>query len=213
LAEPFILSQVHLSHEIGSLGRGASILVSDGSVTASLTDKDLGNPWGLAASPNSFWWVNDNHTGLSTLYSGAGAKQPLRVAVPPPAGSPAGTTSSPTGMVFNRNTDFVVSQGGTSGASAFIFATEDGTISGWNPRVDTNNAVLAGDNSGSGAIYKGLALANNGGSDFLYATNFGGGPGSSNRGRKAVQGEEIGHRIDPLEVLEWLGFTPAIQRS
>jgi uncharacterized protein (TIGR03118 family) len=148
-------------------------LVSDGSVTAPVIDKDLGNPWGLAASPKSPWWINDNHTGLSTLYNGAGAKQGLVVTIPPPAGSPAGTTSSPNGMVFNGNTsDFVVSQGGKSGPSAFIFATEDGTISGWNFGVNTTNAILAVDNSGSGAVYKGLALANNGGSDFLYATNF-----------------------------------------
>ena len=71
---------------------------------------------------------------------------------------------------------------GTTGvASSFIFATEDGTISGWNPGSTggLNNAVLKVDNStqvypnGSvGAVYKGLAIANNGGSDFLYATNF-----------------------------------------
>ena len=131
------------------------------------------NPWGLAASSKSPWWINDNHSGLSTLYNGAGAKQSLVVTVPPPAGSPAGTTSSPTGMVFNGNTsEFVVSQGGKSGASAFIFATEDGTISGWNPTVNTTNAILTVDNSGSGAIYKGLATGSSGGQDYIYATDF-----------------------------------------
>jgi len=166
-----------VSHSIHALARRQTRftqtnLVSDGAVAAAVIDKNLVNPWGLAASSRSPWWVNDNGTGLSTLYNGAGAKQALVVKIPPPTGGPAGTTSTPTGMVFNGTTNFVVSQGGKTGASAFIFATEDGTISGWNPGVDATNAITTVDNSGSGAIYKGLALANNGGSNFLYATNF-----------------------------------------
>ena len=78
-------------------------------VPAAATDPNLVNPWGLAASPTSPWWVNDNGTGLSTLYNGTGAKQALVVTVPPPTGSPAGTTATPTGMVFNGNTsEFLV---------------------------------------------------------------------------------------------------------
>ena len=117
-------------------------LVSDGAVAAAVIDKNLVNPWGLAASSRSPWWVNDNGTGLSTLYNGAGAKQALVVTIPPPTGSPAGTTSTPTGMVFNGTTNFVVSQGGKTGASAFIFATEDGTISGWNPGRSTRPTLF-----------------------------------------------------------------------
>jgi uncharacterized protein (TIGR03118 family) len=143
-------------------------LVSDGAVPAAATDPKLVNPWGLAASSGSPWWVNDNGTGVSTLYNGSGAKQALVVTIPPPTGSPAGTTSTPTGMVFNGKTsEFLVNGPGT--AAHFIFATEDGSISGWNGGT---NAVLEVNNSGSGAVYKGLALANNGTADFLYATNF-----------------------------------------
>src|SRR4029077_8680093 len=106
--------------------------------------------------------------GFSTLYSGTGAKLGLEVMIPPPNGSPAGTTAAPTGIVYNGNTsEFLVNGPGT--AARFIFATEDGTIAAWNSGT---SAVLKADNSAAGAIYKGLALANNGGADYLYATNF-----------------------------------------
>jgi uncharacterized protein (TIGR03118 family) len=148
-------------------------LVSDGAVPAASTDPNLVNPWGLVASPTSPWWVNDNGSGFSTLYTGTGTKLGLEVTIPPPAGSPAETTAAPTGIVFNGNTsEFLVNGPGT--AAHFIFATEDGTISAWNGGT---SAVLKVDNSavpspGSGAVYKGLALANSGGADFLFASNF-----------------------------------------
>src|SRR5215510_6703119 len=136
------------------------------------TDPDLVNPWGMSHSATSPTWVSDNGTGLTTLYNTAGTKQGLVVTIPPPAGSPAGTTSKPTGQVFNGTTDFAVSNGTTSAASRFIFATEDGTVSGWNPTVDPTHAILGVDNSGSGAIYKGLAIGANASGNFLYAANF-----------------------------------------
>jgi uncharacterized protein (TIGR03118 family) len=148
-------------------------LVSDLPGIARIQDPNLVNPWGLDAGPTSPWWVADNGTGLSTLYNGnTGQIVPLVVTIPPPAGSPAGTTSAPTGLVFNGTGDFSVAENAASGSAFFIFATEDGTISGWNPTVDLHNAVLAADNSGSGAVYKGLALGSSGGSNFLFATNF-----------------------------------------
>jgi uncharacterized protein (TIGR03118 family) len=101
----------------------------------------------------------------------------LEVKIPPPAGSPAGTTAAPTGIVFNGNSsEFLVAP---NSPAVFIFATEDGTISGWNPGVDLHHAILTADNSmqvypngSTGAVYKGLAMANMGGADFLYATYF-----------------------------------------
>ena len=150
-------------------------LVSD--VTgAATTDPNLVNAWGIARGPTTAFWVADNHAGVSTLYNGAGhpfpAAQPLVVTVPPPAGSDPGTMSSPTGVVFNDTSDFVITDGSTSGASAFIFSTEDGTISGWNLNVSAGAAILTADNSAAGAIYKGLALASTAAGNFLYATNF-----------------------------------------
>src|SRR6266702_7706090 len=84
-------------------------LVSDIHGLARFTDSNLVNPWGLSHSPTSPWWVSDNGTGVSTLYRGDGTALPLVVTIPPPAGSPPGTTAAPTGNVFNGTSDFVVS--------------------------------------------------------------------------------------------------------
>ncbi|HEY2751569.1 TIGR03118 family protein [Phenylobacterium sp.] len=150
-------------------------LVSDGSVPAVTIDPNLINPWGISYGPTSPFWVSDNNSGFSTLYTGAGGKVPLNVTIAPPMGSPGPAT--PTGQVFNSSTtptDFRVTSGGVSGQAVFLFGTEDGTISGWAPSVSTSNSILAVDNStvGLGAVYKGLALGNSGGSNFLYAADF-----------------------------------------
>jgi uncharacterized protein (TIGR03118 family) len=147
-------------------------LVSNIPGLARFTDSNLKNPWGLSHSPTSPWWVSDNGTGVSTLFRGDGTAVPLVVTIPPPGGSPAGTTSAPTGNVFNGTSDFVVTGNNGSGPSRFIFDTEDGTISGWNPNADPTNAILEVDNSASGAVYKGLAIGSNASGNFLYATNF-----------------------------------------
>src|SRR5213075_8454 len=99
-------------------------LVSDGAVPADHVDPDLVNAWGLVSSGTSPWWVSDNGTAVATLYNGnTGAKLGLTVTVP----------GAPTGVVFNGTTSFAVTKGSASGPARFIFASEDGTISGWNP--------------------------------------------------------------------------------
>jgi uncharacterized protein (TIGR03118 family) len=135
-------------------------LVSDSSATAApATDASLVNGWGLSAGPTTPWWSANNGSNTSTLYSGAGAKVPLTVSVP----------GGPTGTVFNGSaTDFVVSQGGKSGASRFLFATKSGMILGWTPSVNGTTAVVGADRSSAGALYTGLATAN----DRLYAADF-----------------------------------------
>jgi uncharacterized protein (TIGR03118 family) len=139
-------------------------LVSDLPGLAGNTDTNLLNPWGIAFSPTGPFWLSDNHSGLSTVYDSTGAVQSLVVTVPPPAsGTPP---AAPTGIVFYGGTNFLV---GLNEPAHFIFATEDGTISGWNTG---SNAVLKADNSTSGAIYKGLTMATLGGSNFLYAADF-----------------------------------------
>jgi uncharacterized protein (TIGR03118 family) len=155
-------------------------LVSDIAGMAPFHDPNLKNPWGLTRSPGgSPFWVGNNNSGTSTLYSGfTGAIVPINgtgtVTVPPPKGSPAGTQSTPTGVVFNGSpTDFLTVPG-TPGTSAhFIFATEDGTISGWN---GGQNAVLMVDNSdhgsANGAVYKGATSGEIDGKKYLYVTNF-----------------------------------------
>lgn len=144
-------------------------LVSDTSAVqaAQPPDSNLVNPWGLVSGPSTPWWVANNGTGTSTLYNGNnGAKIPLTVNVP----------GAPTGAVFNGGSGFVVSDGTTSGTARFLFASEDGTISGWSPAVPppppSKQAHVAVDNSASGAVYKGLAIASTSAGDFLYATNF-----------------------------------------
>jgi uncharacterized protein (TIGR03118 family) len=142
---------------------GQQNLVSDGAVPAGLVDAALVNAWGLVASATSPWWVADNGTGLSTLYNGnTGGKVSLTVTVP----------GAPTGIVFNSGPGFVVTRGTKSGPARFIFASEDGTISGWNPAVAATQAVVGVDNSAGGAVYKGLAIASTAAGDRLYATNF-----------------------------------------
>src|ERR1041384_6557770 len=134
-------------------------LVSDGAVSADLVDTALVNAWGLVSSATSPWWVADNGKGLSTLYNGnTGAKVSLIVTVP----------GAPTGVVFNGSTGFVVASGGSSGPARFIFASEDGTISGWNPTVLPTQAIVAVDHSAGGAVYKGLTIDGDG----LSPTNF-----------------------------------------
>ncbi|HKA56781.1 MAG TPA: TIGR03118 family protein [Candidatus Binatia bacterium] len=161
-------------------------LVSNGAVPADQVDANLVNAWGLSSSATSPFWVSDNGTGVTTLYNGEGQSfpvaSPLVVTIPPPPHS-AGP-STPTGQVFNQFAvtnppDFVVSSGGASGTSFFIFATEDGTISAWNPTVPppvssafSTTAVLVVDNSASGAVYKGLAIGGTSHGLFLYAANF-----------------------------------------
>jgi uncharacterized protein (TIGR03118 family) len=132
-------------------------LVSDVSGLANFTDSDLKNPWGISSSATSPFWVSNNGSGVVTLYDGTGVKQSLVVTIPP-AG--AGT---PTGTVFNFTPGF--------NGDSFLFATESGTITGWRSALGTA-AETTVDNSAADAVYKGMALGNNGSDNFLYAANF-----------------------------------------
>jgi len=136
-----------------------ALVSDDASISAPGADTNLVNAWGLSAGPTTPWWSANNGTNTSTLYSGAGAKVALTVAV----------AGGPTGTVFNGSaTDFPISQSGKSGAARFLFATEAGAVVGWSPAVNAAAAVTGADRSSVGAIYKGLATA----SDRLYATDF-----------------------------------------
>jgi uncharacterized protein (TIGR03118 family) len=144
-------------------------LVSDGFIAAEHVDPHLVNAWGVAFNPFGFVWVADADGNVSTLYDGDGNVNPLVVQIPSPA---AGTGGNPTGIVFNGSNGFVVTNGSASGASRFLFATEQGVIAGWAPNVDVTHALRAVDHSGAGAIYKGLALSGGGSGQLLYATDF-----------------------------------------
>jgi uncharacterized protein (TIGR03118 family) len=158
-------------------------LVSDIPGLAAHTDPNLRNPWGTSVGPGSPIWVSDNAAGLTTLYDGTGNARPLVVTIPAAPSAGASATGTPTGQAFNTfdpgSSDFVISKAGASGPGFFLFATEDGTIAGWNPNVDATRAVIAVDRSTAtdgagdvGAAYKGLALVNTAAGRFLYASNF-----------------------------------------
>jgi uncharacterized protein (TIGR03118 family) len=137
-------------------------LVSNQSGVAPHTDPLIVNAWGLVHAPGSPWWVSDNNSGWSTLYSAAGIKQGLVVEIPTASG---GGVGSPTGVVFNGSQEFQV-QGWPS---IFLFATLDGTISGWAPQVDPNNAIIAV--TTPGASYTGLAITSRASGNFLFAAD------------------------------------------
>ena len=145
-------------------------LVSTSSPFTPNNDPNLVNGWGLAFFPTSPFWVADNFTGVSTLYDHSGT--PLNLVVTIPLSShPLAPVSLPTGIVTNSTSGFVVSEGANSGPALFLFDTEDGTISGWNPSVDLTHSIIAVDNSASGALYTGLAIARNSSGTFLYAAD------------------------------------------
>ena len=142
-------------------------LVSDVPGLAKYTDPNLVNPWGLTLGAE--FWVSNAGTGTSTLYDLEGAPLPLVVTIPPSASNTEGI-SAPTGQVYNPGSNFIVSNGTTSGPAIFIFVSEDGGISGWNPDVDVNNAILAVDHGAQESNYKGFAISDS--LDRLYATDF-----------------------------------------
>lgn len=153
-------------------------LVANASGIAPVTDPHLINPWGISRSSSSPWWISDTGTGLSTLYNGAGAINPLVVSIPkadPNSKSfPSGT---PTGTIANASaTDFLLAPGAPA---AFLFSTIDGTISGWNPTIgvaagaappSTHAVVVVKTTDGSS--YTGLTSATINGKRYLYAANF-----------------------------------------
>ena len=135
-------------------------LVSNNGVPGTTLDARLVNAWGLVAGPGTPWWVSDNGADFSTLYNATGVKRNLNVSV----------DGAPTGIVFNgASTSFRI--GPSNAGALFIFATEGGTIAGWNPSLGTAAQVKVG-SSGAGSIYKGLAIATTATGPQLYATDF-----------------------------------------
>lgn len=152
-------------------------LVTDPSGSGPVKDSNLLNPWGICVIPGDPFWVADNNSGVTSLYDKAGIIMG-NFPVAPPKGS--SNPATPTGCVGNAaNSGFnVTAPGSASASSIFIFATEDGTISGWNGTgTAPTPTILAVDNSqnptaATGAVYKGLALLTNKTGTFLLATNF-----------------------------------------
>ena len=136
-------------------------LADQGFAPAVTVDPNLINPWGVSLAPTSPFWVSNQGTNTSTLYTGEGEKVPLVVDIPQ-AGPPTG----PTGQVFAGGSGLMLSN---QSEGLFFFASLDGSISGWNQAAGTTAEVVV--QPSAGAIYTGLALANMNGSSFLYAAN------------------------------------------
>jgi uncharacterized protein (TIGR03118 family) len=141
-------------------------LISDIAGVARITDPNLVNPWGQAASPTSPLWVADNGADVSTLYRG-GVNGTIPQIVPLTVNIPGG---APTGVVFNSTSDFVVNTAAGRAPATFVFDSEAGVLSAWSNTVSGTNADVEFSNKRS--VYKGLALASNDGESLLYAANF-----------------------------------------
>jgi len=139
----------------------ATNLVSDTTGKTKHTDPLLGNPWGLAYGPGGAFWISDEATGYSTLYDGSGNPQSLQVIVPPTSGTGLG---SPTGIVYNGSTEFQID----TWSSVFLFATLDGTVSGWSG-FDPSTTLIAV--RAAGASYTGLAITSYTSGNHIYAAD------------------------------------------
>jgi uncharacterized protein (TIGR03118 family) len=169
-------------------------LVSPTPGEAAVTDPNLVNPWGFAYTATSPFWISNQGTGTSTLYDGAGNKNALVVSIP----GGGGATAGPTGQVASGGAGFVLSNGGSA---SFIFDTLQGTIAGWNGAAGTTAITQV---TTPGAVYTGLALANSGGSNYIYAADSVGGQiHVFSTSFAAVQ--LAGNFVDPYAVA---GFTP-----
>ncbi len=144
-AKQFNISQTNLVADTAGFG-------------AARIDPDLLNAWGLARFPGGPIWIAANHSGSSTVYDTTG-----QTVIPPviiPSVTP-GQPGAPSGMVFNGTTDF--------GGNKFLFASEEGIVLGWKSGP---SAAIVADQSKANAVYKGLAIAADGGNNFLYLANF-----------------------------------------
>jgi uncharacterized protein (TIGR03118 family) len=168
-------------------------LVSDGAVSAQVTDTNLKNPWGMAFSPTTSsaaggpFWISDAGSSKATIYTvdpttGAVTKASLVVTIP--------SGGSPTGQVFNTTSDFQIP--GTGKAAVFIFDTLQGSIAAWNGGTTAVNV-----HSDTSDSYTGLALGNKGGKNFLYLANEGSSPGISVYDTNFTEVTGAGTFVDP----------------
>ena len=129
---------------------------------AARIDPDLVNAWGIAIGPTGSFWISSTEKGLTTVYDRNGQTLLAPVSIPF-----HGSPGAPTGVVYNNTSDFKLP--GTTYVSKFIYAGEHGTIDAW---YNGEATVTVSDRSGMDPVYKGIAIANDGGANYLYVTNF-----------------------------------------
>ena len=125
---------------------------------AAVVDPKLVDPWDIARSTSSPWWVADRATGVATLYDGAGKKTSLTVTVP---------HGSPTGQIFNGSSDFALAPGKPA---TYLFVSLTGTISGWNPAVNETKAIQKVAPSAK-SVLTGMTIAQIGNTQYLYVAD------------------------------------------
>lgn len=144
-------------------------LAAEGFEAAATVDPNLINPWGISLAPTGPFWVSNQVTNTSTLYTGEGEPfpigSPLVVDIPHVVGP---EDTGPTGQVFAGGAGLLLPDGNEG---LFFFANLDGSISGWNFGSGTTANVVVGAGTHGPAIYTGLALASMGANRFLYAAN------------------------------------------
>ena len=165
-----------------AMGFTDTALVSNSSAvvaTANKIDANLQNPWGIAVAPGLPFWISDNNSNLSTLYSGVGAIETQSITGSPTVGiaipaSAAGVQANPTGQVYNGNGGFLIPTSNGQETALFIFDGEGGTIAAW--AADSGAAAVTAYDDGvvngaNHAVYKGLAIGTVSGATYLYATD------------------------------------------
>lgn len=151
-------------------------LVSNRSdLRAEVTDRNVQNPWGMAAAPDGPLWVANNGSSTATLYTLHDDVPSIvnRVVKLAPHDKPA--EWKPTGIVWNPASHQFKFQGDnkTDVAAVFIFASEDGRIVAWNPNANSDSSIANTVVTTPNAIYKGLAFATaEDGGNMIFATNF-----------------------------------------
>jgi len=163
------------------LGFATTYLASDQPGVARSTDPQLVNAWGLASSSGSPLWIGSNGSGVSEIYTGAGLKLGLVVSIP--------GDGSVTGVVFNN-----AAAAGSFNSDLFLFASEDGTLSGWRGPLGTFAETLqTGDPSN---VYKGVAQSTIAGNAYAYLANFRSGTIDVVKGSSGAP-DLSGHFVDP----------------
>lgn len=145
-------------------------IISDVAIPGATPTIDPGfiDPWGV--SGGNTLWIDTAVTGFSYLSSVAGVINPtIKAVIPAASGTGIG---QPTGTIQNPTTGFILSNGAKA---SFLFATLDGTISGWNGAqiAGGNHALIQVNNSATNAVYTDMALVTNATGTFVLVPNFG----------------------------------------
>jgi uncharacterized protein (TIGR03118 family) len=126
-------------------------------LASSASDPTLINPWGLASGPAPGFWIGVNGSGLALVFDGNGMRR-TDIAVTIQG------DGSVTGVTFNPGTGF--------NGDRFLFASEDGTFSGWRPALGLTGTAERFTVADPANVYKGAAYASVGGSDYAFLANF-----------------------------------------